>query len=530
VFLLQSRLLRYFSITSFITIVVVSMLLGFFYRRLALQELLEPGEDKNVVLTQAFANSLWPQFAPFVASVRDLSADALRAHPDTTRLRHAVLALMHGLSAVKVKIYNLDGLTVFSTDASQIGDHKGTNAGFLAARAGRVASELTHRKTFSAFESMIEDQDVLSSYIPIRPGGPSGPIEGVFELYDDLTPLLAHMARTQRQVVLGVVSLLAALYAVLFGIVRHADRIIRHQHAALHEARQTLEARVQERTAALVAANDHLEAEIRERQHTAMALTQARDEALHAVRLKSEFLANLSHELRTPMNGILGMNGLLLETPLTAEQQEYTTLVRTSAETLLTLIDTMLDFSTIEADQLALVSEAFPLPLLVQGVLDTVAHRAQAKHLTLAACVPDDIPACVQGDPGRLRQVLVNLLDNAIKFTERGTVTVHVAKDRETATHILVRFTVCDTGIGIASADQQRIFQAFVQADGSATRPYGGTGLGLPISKRLVELMGGTMGLASAPGEGSAFWFTLPYTSASLGCDMALEDGVRPAA
>jgi signal transduction histidine kinase len=497
---------------SFVIIVVVSVLLGVFYRHITLQNLVELGENKNVVLTQAFSNSLWPQFAPFVASIAETKPEVLREHPEIDRLRRAVLTLMQDLSVVKVKVYNLEGLTVFSTEAQQIGENKSTNAGFRTARAGGVASELTHRKTFSAFEGMIEDRDVLSSYIPIRRSAPTGPVEAVFELYDDITPLLAYIKRTQRRVVIAVIGLLATLYAGLFYAVRHADRIIQRQHKALQEAHDNLEARIEERTVALVATNCRLQEEITERKLIAEALTQARDAALQAAQLKSEFLNNVSHEIRTPMNGIIGMTALLLETSLTAEQQEYADMVHMSADNLCTLLNDILDFSKIEAGQMTLETLDFNLPTVVQDVIGLLAHAAQAKHLALTTHIADDVPALVRGDAERLRQVLINLVGNAIKFTEQGTVTVHVVRERETTTHTLVRFIVHDTGIGIAKTDQQRIFQAFVQADGSSTRQYGGTGLGLAMSKRLVELMEGSIGFESTPGQGSTFWFILPYS------------------
>ena len=185
------RLLRYFSITSLIAFITVTALLGVFYRQTAVTDLIELEESKNVALTQSFANSLWEQFAPFVSAVSGLSAEELRAHPEITSLRQAVLNQMENLSVVKVKVYNLNGLTVFSTEASQIGDDKSTNAGYLSARDGLVATELTHRDTFSAFEETIEDRDVLSSYIPIRRGDATAPVEGVFEIYSDVTFLLA---------------------------------------------------------------------------------------------------------------------------------------------------------------------------------------------------------------------------------------------------------------------------------------------------------------------------------------------------
>jgi hypothetical protein len=168
------KLLRYFSITSLIAFIIVTVLLSILYRQIILSDLVKIAESKNVALTQAFSNSLWPRFASFVNSAAELPSDELTSHPQIAELRQAVLAQMSGLSVVKVKVYNLDGLTVFSTQASQIGEDKRNNAGFLAARYGNVASELTHRDTFSAFEQTIEDRDVFSSYIPIRPGGQMG--------------------------------------------------------------------------------------------------------------------------------------------------------------------------------------------------------------------------------------------------------------------------------------------------------------------------------------------------------------------
>ena len=251
------KLVRYFSITSFVAIGIVATLLGMFYRRVATGNLIELGENNNVALTQSLANSLWPEFAPFVASISAesaLNADRLRARPEIASLRKAVLAQTRGLLAVKIKIYNLAGLTVFSTEESQIGEDKSNNAGFLSARSGKVASELTHRNTFSAFEQTIENRDLISSYIPIRPSD-GAPIEGVFELYYDVTPFLQAIRHTQRIVVVGVIVALGLLYGVLFLIVRRADRIIKRQDSEsrqyleeIQKAKETLEQRVSERT------------------------------------------------------------------------------------------------------------------------------------------------------------------------------------------------------------------------------------------------------------------------------------------
>ena len=489
------RLTRNFALGAAIIIVAAGWALAALNRSLAVDQLQRMAEANNSALTHAFANGVWGRFEAFISEAHDLSADEIRARPETQDLRREIETLMAGTPVVRIKLYDLGGLTAFSTDPDQVGQRLDRDADdedelerFRGALAGGMVSELETDKVFGPTEASAGERWVLSSYVPVRRGGDA--IEGVAEVYSDVTDVYAHIRRVGLAHTAIVGGAFLVVFLLLIGVVWRAERVIQKQH------RRTLD----------------------------LVANAARAEA--ASRAKSEFLANMSHELRTPLNAIIGFSTILKDESFgpigSGRYKEYAGDICNAGQHLLTIINDVLDLVKVDSGKMTVHAGVVDLRATAMSVAKLVERDAAAGGVMLSLEMDSTLPPIVCDDT-KLRQVLMNLLSNAIKFTPAGgCVTLGVAQSADPRK---VRVTVSDTGIGMREADIPIALAPFGQIDSALNRKHAGTGLGLPLSQRLMQLLGGDLEIESAPGKGTVVTIVLPVQSAS-----ASAESLAPAA
>ena len=393
---------------------------------------------------------------------------------------------------MKLILFDPNGFATWSTDSANLDITKPKRKGsrYWNAVEGEIASEFVRNKDITDLDGGQRSLDIVETYMPLTDTY-SGQVIGVLELYRDVGGDVALQVKDARSSVLwATVATMGGLFIVLLGFIVTADV------TNYRSNRRALSA---------------VEHQLAERTRAGEELQRARDEAVEANRAKSEFLSRMSHELRTPLNAIIGMADLLSESELNKEERRYVRVLARAGDGLATLVNDILDLSKVEARQLNFEKISFDLDEVVEDAASFLAIRAHENGLELNSHVTSDMPTAVVGDPVRLRQVLFNLMGNAIKFTEKGEVELHVEADPESNERGHVLFRVSDTGIGIPQDRLESVFESFTQVDASTTRKFGGTGLGLAICTRLVELMGGRIWVESRVGEGSTFYFTARF-------------------
>ncbi len=474
----ENSITRKVAIGAGAIFILAAGLLSYISYSKALVDLADTAEQSALSLNRLFANLLWPGYADFAARASFMTRDEILAHGLTRMMLADVRELSRGTRILKVKLFDRTGLTVFSTEAAQIGSNSYTSAGLQAALAGLVDCRLEHRARFEAVEGPVTDRWVVACYLPIHAGPDDTRVAAIMEVYSDLTQshraVIAHVG-IQNAI---LIAILAAAFLILLAVVRHADREIARQH------------------------------------REAVALDLARAEAESSSRTKSAFLANMSHELRTPLNAIIGFAQMIrtqIVGPVGNERyRTYAGHIDEAGQHLLSIINDVLDFTKAEVGKMRLDAGPADAGAVALSALQMVEASATASGIELVPTIADGLPQ-VHLDASKLRQILLNLLSNAVKFTPPGgRVDLAVGRVADESRGARLRFEIRDTGVGMHAADIATALRPFGQVDNPMTRRAGGTGLGLPLAKEFAELMGGTLAIESAPGRGTIVRVELP--------------------
>ena len=493
------QLSRYFSIASLVTIIVAALLLSWMYRLLAIEDLTRQGEKNHIILTQTFANAIWPQVKFFIDTDRKTGLHGASQRENELNFKTldaSVKKLLKNTPVLNIKIFDLHGLTVYATDIEEVGkimqeDYPGTQA----ANEGKATTELKFVDSINTVKGELKNRYILSSYLPVYDPA-TNDFRAIFEIYADVSEMYKKIISSGNNFALMVIIILGLVYTALFLLVRHADGVIRKQANEREDYLREIES-----------INLDLDKIAKER-------ALAHDKAVEASTYKSQFLANMSHELRTPLNAIIGYSEMLAEDMEHSNQAQAIgdlNKIQGAGKHLLTVINEILDISKIEAGRINLHLEDFDIAETVRGITATVEPLARKGNNTFTLNCPDDI-GTIHTDVTRFRQILINLLGNACKFTHDGQVSLDITRSgTDDMEHIVC--VVSDTGIGIGQENLEKIFEPFQQADSSTTREHGGTGLGLTISKRFCSMLGGSIRAESELGKGTRFIVKLPICS-----------------
>ena len=447
------------------------------YHYVAVENFEEIRSEQNIELARSLSNTIVDEVAKLRVIAATRSWAELQASPEIARFADSMERELDQLQVYVLNVFDPTGLVLYSTQRQRIGAKVLMNEGVELAAAGEEVSAIVRRDTFNRFDRVISDRDMIESYLPLI--GESGDVIGVFEIHSDISVFFERLGSTQRTVVVGVGVALLLLYSLLLVWFWRSDHQLFAGHPPLRSSRR-------------------------------------RGPELETVsRAKSEFVATISHEIRTPLNAVLGMTDLLNLTNLTQKQREYIQTIQSSGDMLISLIDNLLDFSRLESGDLELQKSEFDVMDLLERVLRIMGHSASAKGLELVGDIQHDLDLRVSTDKRRLQQILINIVSNAVKFTETGEVLVEVSATEETTESLRLRFAVSDTGPGIDEQTREGLFAAFASGSRPASSQKYGSGLGLTISKRLLDNMGGGIEIRERDQGGTEVAFEVPVSRAS---------------